>query len=75
MKSAKEWLDQIESIPQTKSFLRNQALLSDIRAIQNDALESAAQINIDKTGREWVRESLWDAISQQFAASIRSLKT
>lgn len=37
------------------------------------AYEAAAQINLNRTGREWVNNSLWANMAMSFAASIRSL--
>lgn len=44
--------------------------------IWNDAIEAAAQAAEapDRTGREWVPGSLWDAIKKDTARDIRKLK-
>lgn len=35
--------------------------------------EKASTVNLDNTGREWVKDSLWDAMAKQFSAAIRAL--
>lgn len=45
------------------------------RIAQQQALEAAAQAITmhDRKGREWIRDSLWDTLSNEAAARIRAL--
>ena len=56
------------------SRIIGKALLAAERSGEERMRERAAQVNLDKTGREWVRDSLWDSMAHQFAKSIRTLK-
>lgn len=42
---------------------------------EEDMRERAAQVNLDRIGREWVRDSLWANIARDLAAKIRALAT
>jgi hypothetical protein len=48
-------------------------VLQAYRLGQEHMRDRAARTNIDRTGREWVRESLWDRIAADLSAKIESL--
>lgn len=71
MKSAQQWW---EEVPGYIEGVTEEEFIQFFGKIQNDALDSAAQVNLDKTGRQWVRESLWDNMSRVFSESVLKLK-